>query len=494
MDRTHDHALIYEVNTRAWLSELGEHLGRPATLDDIPDFALDRIAGLGFKWVWLLGVWRLGQRGPEISRKREDWREEFRRVLPDLVDEDISGSCFALTGHAASPKLGGAAALGRLRRRLRARSLRLILDFVPNHTALDHPWLRSRPDYYVYGTEDDLIREPHNYCRIETGQGPRIIAYGRDPFFPGWPDTAQLNYGNPELQKAMCQELVNVAAVCDGVRCDMAMLVLPDVFKRTWGIDAEPFWRTAIDRVRSIYPDFVIIAEVYWDLEWKLQNEGFDFTYDKMLYDRLRGQNAKSIRDHLAANVKYQSRLVRFLENHDEPRANSAFPPSVHQAAAILTYLSPGLRFFFQGQMEGFKVHVPIHLSRAPAENPDPIVRTFYQRLLKILRRPVVRSGQWQLLKCLSISRSETSADSFIASGWHGHNEDQLIVVVNYGPEQGQCRIRLPFDRFRSGNYLLRDLLGETALELSGRTLITRGLDVDLPPWGYRVFETIRSV
>ena len=133
----------------------------------------------------------------------------------------------------------------------------------------------------------------------------------------------------------------------------MAMLVLPDVFQRTWGISTEPFWARATSAVRAQVPDFVFMAEVYWDLEWALQHAGFDFTYDKRLYDRLEHGPARAVREHLYAGLDFQDHLARFLENHDEPRAAATFPPGKHQAAAVITFLAPGLRFFHQGQREG---------------------------------------------------------------------------------------------------------------------------------------------
>ena len=228
-----------------------------------------------------------------------------------------------------------------------------MLDFVPNHTALDHPWVEDHPEYYVTGTELDLARAPMNYTWVKRSGGDRLLAYGRDPYFSGWPDTLQLNYGNPATQDAMIAELLEIAERCDGVRCDMAMLVLPEVFERTWGIPSQPFWPKATRRVREQSPGFCFMAEVYWDLEWTLQQQGFDYTYDKRLYDRLRDRHARPVREHFRAGRDYQDKLARFLENHDEPRAAATFPPEVHEAAAVITYLSPGLRFFQKGQFEG---------------------------------------------------------------------------------------------------------------------------------------------
>ena len=226
---------LYQINTRLWLTELSRQLGRPATLDDVPDAELDRLSGMGFDWVWLLSVWQTGPAGRRVSLANQDWRKEFEETLPDLCDDDISGSGFAITGYTVHRQLGGDAALARLRERLRKRGLRLMLDFVPNHTGLDHPWVQTHPEYYVRGTERDLARAPQNFTWIRRTSGDVLLAHGRDPYFPGWPDTLQLNYGNPATQDAMRAELRKVGGQCDGVRCDMAMLVLPEVFEQTWG-------------------------------------------------------------------------------------------------------------------------------------------------------------------------------------------------------------------------------------------------------------------
>src|SRR6266550_985666 len=193
---------LYQINTRVWLTELSRALGRPAT-------------------------------------------------LADLREEDIAGSGFAITGYTVHPGLGGDAALARLRGRLRQRGLSLMLDFVPNHTGLDHPWVEDHPEYYVPGTELDLTRAPQNYTWVKRTRGDLLLAHGRDPYFPGWPDTLQLDYNNPATQEAMIGELLRIAGQCDGVRCDMAMLVLPDVFERTWGRRAPLFWPNATRRVRE---------------------------------------------------------------------------------------------------------------------------------------------------------------------------------------------------------------------------------------------------
>ncbi len=261
--------------------------------------------------------------------------------------------------------------------------------------------IEDHPEYYIPGTEMDLARAPQNYTRVQRARDDLLLAHGRDPYFPGWPDTLQLNYGGPATQEAMIGELTRIAGQCDGVRCDMAMLVLPEVFERTRGLQSQPFWPRATERVRSRAPDFCFMAEVYWDLEWTLQRQGFDYTYDKRLYDRLRDGHTRPVREHLYAGLDYQSKMARFLENHDEPRAGAAFASGMHEAAAVITFLAPGLRFFHQGQFEGRKKRISPHLGRGPNEPVDATIRQFYDRLLAVLREPVVRDGDWQLLTCL---------------------------------------------------------------------------------------------
>ena len=479
---------LYQINTRLWLNELSRSLGRRATLDDIPDAELDRLASMGFDWIWLLSVWQTGPAAQKISRSIPQLRTEFQQTLPDLREEDIGGSGFAISGYTVAADLGGDPALAQLRGRMRERGLRLMLDFVANHTAPDHPWIDAHPDYFVHGGEDDLARAPQNYCRRETAAGATVFAYGRDPHFAGWRDTLQLDYGNPALQQAMTGELAKIAEQCDGVRCDMAMLLLPEVFHRTWGIVSAPFWPEAIASIRRKHPQFLFMAEAYWDLEWTLLQQGFDYAYDKRLYDRLRDGQARTVREHLCAGLDYQNKLARFLENHDEPRAAATFATDMHEAAATLTYLSPGLRFFHQGQLEGRRKRISPHLVRAPDEAVDRTVRAIYARLIGILRRPVARDGTWRLLECIPAWEGNPSCDAFVASSWVGAAGERLIVAVNYASHRSQCYVRLPFGELSGRQWGLQNLLGDERYQRDGDALLDHGLYLDEPPWKALVF------
>jgi glycosidase len=471
-------AALLQINTRTWISERGAALGRAATLDDVPDAALERIARDGFDWVWLLGVWQTGEAGRQISLREPGWRAEYRELLGEFTDDDVAGSPFAVRDYAVSGELGGPAALARFRARLAARGLRLMLDFVPNHTAPDHLWAVEHPEFYV--------QEPDGRP-----------AQGRDPNFPPWPDTLQLNYRHAHLRAAMLEALHSIAAQCDGVRCDMAMLLLPDVIRRTWGARSrpadgsspvdEPFWPWAIQDVRRLHPGFTFMAEAYWGLDWTLQQQGFDYTYDKTLYDRLHGQDAGAVRAHLRAGAAYQQHCARFLENHDEPRAAAVFGRRMHQAAAVVALLAPGLRFVHEGQTTGRQIRASNHLRRRAVEPVDRELETFYGRLLSCMSRDEVRDGDWQLVEPRPAWADNHTCSQFVAYAWQLDGK-RLLVAVNYGPQPAQCYLGLPFSGL-GDQVALRDLMNPSlAYTRSSRELARDGLYLDMPPWRHHVF------
>lgn len=246
-----------------------------------------------------------------------EWRREFQELLPDFSDHDVCSSCFAIQSYTVHFDFGGNRALERLRERLRKRGIRLLLDFVPNHTAPDHRWVQRHPDYYVQGTEEQLERAPQNYKRVATAGGPVVLAYGRDPCFAGWPDTLQLNYAGANLQQAMVSELEKIATMCDGVRCDMAMLVLPDVFERTWQADVAGTWieedslPTLRENVRkneiARHWYSLFLASEDTDTAWGAVTSALSVADEQML-------NWYAAMENSAANPERAARRRRFLE------------------------------------------------------------------------------------------------------------------------------------------------------------------------------------
>lgn len=493
--------VLYQINARVWLYELGQKLGRPATFDDVPDAFLADVASKGFDWVWWLGVWQTGPISREISRTHEGLQAEYRRTLADFAPSDVAGSPFAISDYVVHVDFGGTAALARLRERMRRHGLKLLLDFVPNHVSPDHRWVRERPEYFVHGTPDAFRHAPQNFREFDTTLGPRVLAYGRDPYFDGWSDTVQLNYRHAGCRAAMTRELLRVAGQCDGVRCDMAMLMLPDIFQRTWGdlglpsdgtppVDT-PFWPEAISEVRQQHAAFLFMAEVYWDLEWTLQEQGFDYTYDKRLYDRLHGGDVAGVRGHLSGDLRFQNRLARFLENHDEPRAAGAFSRGKHEAAAIATFFAPGLKFFHEGQFEGRTVKLPIQLRRRPQEPFTADLAAFYTSLLALIRDDLVRGGDWSLAAVKPSWEGNDSHGAYIAM--HLRKGDRhWLIAVNYADHWSQCFIEAPVSNeaaWGQRGFVFRDLLRGAVYERDTTDLLTRGLYLDVEGWGYHVFE-----
>jgi hypothetical protein len=479
---------LLQINTRVFLSSLKPN----ATLDDIPDSYLQQIKLDGFDWVWLLGVWSVGPTSRRISRSQPGWLEEYRNALSDLEEEDICGSPFAIQGYTVDSALGGEEALARIRSRLNTLGVKLMVDFIPNHIGFDHPWVHSKPEFLISGTDLDYATAPGKWARLESG---KIYAYGRDPHYPGWPDTLQLNYFNPKLRTAMTQELVSIATRADGVRCDMAMLVEPEIFRQTWQ-QASPqtifssFWPSAIEAARKVNSSFLMMAEAYWNYEWNLQQHGFDFVYDKSLYDRIIAANTAEIYAHLTASIEYQSKLTRFLENHDEARAAAAIPSERHRAAAVLTYLTPGLRLFHEGQREGKKIRIPVHLQRGPKEQITTDIQEFYIKLLSLVNSPLGKDGRWSLVNIQSNEKNGSTLSPIISFTLTS-DEASWLIAVNFTGKSQTATVNLSdkdlhFDTQATRGFILTDLL---SVQPTGYTYSSAAFDLELEPWGACVFE-----
>ncbi|MGK3940672.1 alpha-amylase family glycosyl hydrolase [Streptomyces caeruleatus] len=478
--------VILEVNTAVWLDELSRRHGRPVTLGDVPGEVWDRLARPGLDSVWLMGVWERSPAGREIALRDPGLMASFREALPDVIDADIAGSPYCVRDYVVDAALGGPEGLAAARAQLAARGIRLILDHVPNHVAPDHPWLTSDPDRLLRGTADDLARAPADH--IEAGGG--IYARGRDPHFPPWPDVVQLNAFSDALREATVATLVSIGDQADGVRCDMAMLMMNDIFGKTWGeragtTPAEDFWPYVIPRVRARHPDLLLVAEAYWDLEHALQQQGFDHCYDKRLYDRLLHGDAGSVRAHLDADPSYQRGLVRFLENHDEPRAAATLPGDRGRAAAVTVATLPGATLWHEGQFEGRRVRPPVFLRRRPQEPVDEPLRDFYDRLLPAAAS--VRRGDWRPLTPAGPPDNDTHRH-LLAWTWT-HADVRHLVVVNDSDRPAQARLPLPWDDLRGRPCRATDLLTGAVYDRDGDELSDCGLFVALDAWGCHVLR-----
>jgi hypothetical protein len=495
------HPILYEIDTRSWLARLSRDRGRRIRLGDVPQEALEAILSTGADLVWLMGAWRTGPAGRTLSRGLPWLESEARAILPDFAREDVVGSPYAVADYEVSPALGGEDGLAAFRRRLALAGVGLVLDFVPNHTATDHPWVRRHPDRYVQVDDATADADPDGWFAVRAAGHTVRIAHGRDPSYPAWRDTAQLDYRVPETRAAMADVLRQVATRCDGVRCDMAMLVLDDVFCATWhDRSAAPpahdapggdFWWNAIRGVRDRYPDFLMIAEAYWDTEYRLQQLGFDYTYDKTLLDRLRWSPGEAVAGHLRADAEYQRRSVRFLENHDEPRAAMSFTPGRQRSAALVAATVPGMFLVHDGQLDGARTRTPVELGRRPDEPPDPAAREFYDRLLAAIGGAAFRTGVALRLEPRPTWDGDGTHAAFTAWLWAGPRRSYRLAVANLGPTTGRCFVPLALPELAGRSITLEDQLSDIRYVRDGSELVDRGLYLELPPDGHHLFRIV---
>jgi glycosidase len=473
---------VYELNTAVWLERLGRNRGTRLALDQVPGLEWDRLAALPVDAVWLMGVWERSPAGLRIALTNPAIDAGNRAALPDLRDEDVIGSPYCVRDYRVDQRFGGAEALAAARRELAELGLGLILDYVPNHVAPDHPWVSERPECFLLGTEAELAEHPEAFLAVDG----RVLANGRDPYFPPWPDVVQLNAYSPALRDAVAQTLTELGGQCDGLRCDMAMLMTNEVFGRTWGaragpVPAEDYWPTLIARVRENHPDLLFMAEAYWDMEWTLQQQGFDLCYDKRLYDRLVHDSAEAVRGHLQADSDYQERLIRFIENHDEPRAAATFTAGQARAGAVVMSTLEGARLYHDGQLDGHRTHVPVFLGRGPDEAPDDDLEAFYERLLRGVEESELHHGRWQLCQCSGWPDNDAYRRlvSWCWSSPGGHE----LVVVNLSDAPAQAMVHLPWDDLRGATWTLSDRLSGQTFDRQGDELADSGLYVGLDAW-----------
>ena len=486
-----DNPILYEINTAAWLYELSEKHRTPMTLGQVPASEWDRLKGLGFHFIWLMGVWK------RCRCDRAYFLADPRNVslcdtiLPGWTEEDIIGSPYAIEGYEPDPSIGDWGDIDRVRRELHHRDMRLILDFIPNHTGLEHPWAKSNPHYFIQVGKKECDKNPGDFYPVSHHGKTLYLANARDPYFPPWSDTLQLNYFNPLTRQAMMGEIRKMARHCDGFRCDMAMLVLNDVFRKTWGwtlgdepypTPEEEFW----SGVRRAVPDSILIAEAYWDTEWDILQQGFDYAYDKRLYDRVVSYSVRDIHLHLHADIGFQRKLTRFIENHDERRSAEIFGKERLEAAASLFSTLPGMKLYHQGQMEGKKIKIPVQMRRVMHEEPDRDTSRLYEKLLSITRQDIFRRGEWQIRDVLPLT--DDGSGDLIAYTWKAGRQIKL-VVVNMTPVTGSGRIPLQDFASDDRNFTLLDELNARVYVRKGNDMGYPGLIVILAPFRAHIFD-----
>ena len=485
--RPHPH--LYEINTWTWLEQLSARTGRDIRLADVPASEWDSFASFGFDIVWLMGVWQRSDDSRRIALADPANRNAYDRAFPGWKSTDVIGSPYAVRQYVPDARIGAWDDLDRVRERLRERGMALFLDFVGNHTALDHPWTHEHPEFYVQGTQKDFEADPGSFFQVKTPAGVLYLAYGRDPYFPPWRDVAQLNHFNLEMRAAQIRDLRNIAKHCDGVRCDMAMLHLKDVFARIWGhllagakAPDQEFWEEAHEAVQEL----ILLAEAYWGTEQRLLDLGFSYVYDKELYDALRDINIEQVRARLLVDPKQQARMTRFLENHDEPRCVDVFGRLRLPSVVTLMGTLPGMRFYYQGELEGCRPHLPITLRTQAEQSPDPVCVEAFTKLLGITNRAVFHDGEWALLK--TGSAEDATFASLITYEWRSA-QAWRVVAINLGQTPAQGWVRFDASRLGAADYIFYDELHDVRYPRKGDELREKGLFVRLEAFQAHLFD-----
>ncbi|MEW6508917.1 MAG: alpha-amylase family glycosyl hydrolase [Bacteroidota bacterium] len=482
---------IYEINIRVFLRRFSPEL----KLHEIPDSFWDMLMAKRIEYVWLMGVWETSASSVEKYCFEPDLVKEYDKALKNWQKEDVIGSPFAIDIYEVNKSYGGLGSLTQLKKKLNKRGIKLILDFVPNHFNADTRLLLTHPEIFLSVDKKSFLNDPHTYFQPDVNE-EKYFAHGRDPFFPAWQDTVQVNFFSIAARKFLNNILMQLIKICDGVRCDMAMLALNNVFKNTWAgalarKKIEPltteFWTDLISDVKKERNDFLFIAEAYWDLEWELQQLGFDYSYDKRLTDRLKSDSAISIKEHLNAEIDFLYKSLRFIENHDEERAVTVMGKEKSKAAAIIISTIPGMRFYFSGQFEGKRIKLPIQLGREPDEVINTELVDFYNKLFSIVREDVFKKGDWKKLNPLTSWEGNNSFKNFLAWHW-ALNQEKRIVVVNYSNLVSTCRLKIDVREYPE-IFELKDLLNNQNYLRSAEEVYHTGLYIELKPWQSHIFH-----
>ena len=479
------HPSLYEINTWPWLEAISRNEATAVDLGSVPDRYWAEIADLGFDAVWLMGVWQRSPAGVAIALSNDN--------LPPasggssrLAGEDVVGSPYCVRGYVVDDHFGGPGGLASARRHWRR------VAWVSSWTSCPITWLLIIHGRRSAGGVRVGHRGPGQDPASFVDIGGRSRQWSR-PLLRGVADVVQLNAFAPALRAAVIDTLHEIADQCDGVRCDMAMLVMSEVFAHTWGdrVGQPPstdYWSTVIPAVREAHPGFLFLAEAYWDLEWALQQQGFDYCYDKRLYDRVLHGPAEQVRLHLVADDEYQHGLIRFVENHDEPRAASAFGSIRSPVAAVTSLTQTGARLVHNGQLEGATVHLPVFLGRYPKEQTDETLLAFYRTFLPAVADPTFRNGSWRLCE-----RSGWPGDdryqNLVAWSWEG--DTRWLIVVNLSDGTAAGLIRAPWDDLRGRMWNLSDPTHpsqDVAFERSGDDLVD-GFFVEMDGWNWHMFR-----
>jgi len=497
--------VLYEISLRPWLYSLAQSgipakCGEYVCLKDVPQKEWQQMADNKIDMVWLMGAWELGSFGPDLDKTHID---SFRKDLPDVQADDIIGSPYAVRNYTMNSNVGTPADLAEVRSKLKALGMKLMLDFVPNHGAVDSVLVDKSPDIFIQHPQSGnfksdwwIQRDGHNF------------AYGRGPYDGPWTDTLQYNYWNQQTIDTMTNILIAIAAQADAIRCDMAMLLLNEVVQRSWNDimqgngfhrPSAEFWDVAIKAVRKHFPDTIFMAEAYnYGMtnppeKQLLQELGFDVVYDKSVLDQLDSGNLDGLRGYIGSQSQgFFEHTAHFVENHDEKRSASALGGQQQAfVGSVVASTIPGLRLFYFGQFDGFASKLDVQLRRASAETPNTALQAQYRNLLSVISHEVFHTGTWTFIQL------PKDGTAWRLAAWRWSSKDGVtkrVIVVNFSDQRGWANIQLPDAESNGSDKIsLTELLTGAVYQRSVSGLKSTGLVCGVDAWTAQIFSYDRS-
>jgi hypothetical protein len=491
--------LIYEVDIRELFYRFKSNISSIKNLNHIPDTFFTELKRIGVKYIWLIGIYEQSKTGKKLAFELQELHSKYMECLSDWTKKDIAASPYAIKKYEIAREFGGIKAYRIFRKKLKEKfDIGIILDFIPNHVALDNSIVEKHPEYFIRVNEPIPPERSKNYFKKTTETGNIFLAHGKDPFSPVWKDTLQLDYRSKAVQKYMTKEVVKLSELCDGLRCDMSMLILSEVFNSNWKdyplpSDIVPsgkeFWCDAISTVRNLNPKFLFIAEVYWDKEKIMLDLGFDYVYDKKLYDCLTQYNCPRLREYIQHTFSFEKGRLVFLENHDEQRAASILPREKYYACAVLNYSLPSVKLLHEGQLEGRKIPHALQLLRIQPEKINVEIYQFYRTLFDVIHKSAIKNGYFRALNPLPAWERSPSYQNFIIYFYENDKLEKDLVVVNFSGYQSQCRVKIESFDLIGHEFIIEDRLSDQKYQRSGNEMFYDGLFLELMPYQAQIFQ-----
>ena len=424
-----DNAIIYEANIRQYSPEGNFN----AFIRDIP-----KLKKLGIKVLWLMPIHEIG------IKNRKAHGDLSVEDIEDVIQKKIYlGSPYSVRDYRSiNHRYGSKEDFHYLVETAHKNGIYVILDWVANHTAWDHPWVKSHNDFYTHDKEGKMIA----------------------PF--DWTDVAELNYDNPKLRKAMIEDMkywvkeFNI----DGFRCDVAAEVPTD------------FWETATVELNKIKPVFMLAEAEKPELMKKAFDMQYGWEVHHIFNDIAKGKKTVKAFDEYMQKVKDSLQPddihMNFTSNHDENSWNGTEYERMNDAVetfTALTYVMPGMPLIYNGQEYDLKKRLKF-FEKDTIPHTVGKMMSVYQKLGKLkVENPALNGGKTPA----SYTRISTSDDSHILAFERVKTNKKVIFIGNLS------RNSRTFSMPLQGNYL--------EYITGNNETFSEDKKITLKPWEYKI-------